>query len=328
VAPVVLVKQWSVLPRRFAWPAARSPAHALERLSLVFLVGGIYFELVTGILFVEYWFPFHFDFDAAHYYGAWVFFGALALHVGLKFGRMREALATRRDLIAVGSLAHTAPEPPDHVPDSLVPVAPAPPTMSRGALLGTVGAGSVLLGGMAAAQDAGDPLRPLAFMFPRGSTLGSGPNDFPVNGTFASTGMELSALKRWILKVDGVDGDRLGFTREDLLALPQHAYSLELACREGWSTRQLWSGVRLRDLAAAVGITGPATVQITALDGAAVELAANQVSADETLLALRVDGADLSPDHGFPARVIIPADIAVNCLKWVNAVAFSPENRA
>src|ERR1700683_2685036 len=37
--PVVLVKQWSVLPRLFAWPSLRSPAHALERLSLFFLVG-------------------------------------------------------------------------------------------------------------------------------------------------------------------------------------------------------------------------------------------------------------------------------------------------
>ena len=33
---------------------------------LVFLVAGIFFELVTGLLFEEYWVPYHFDFTAAH----------------------------------------------------------------------------------------------------------------------------------------------------------------------------------------------------------------------------------------------------------------------
>ena len=38
--PVVLAKLWSVIPRLFEWPPVRSPAHALERLSLALLVGG------------------------------------------------------------------------------------------------------------------------------------------------------------------------------------------------------------------------------------------------------------------------------------------------
>ena len=77
--PAIVVKLWSVMPR-LSRPPPRSPAHTLERLWLVFLVSGILFELVTGVLFEEYWVPFHFDFTAAHYYGAWVFFGALVAH--------------------------------------------------------------------------------------------------------------------------------------------------------------------------------------------------------------------------------------------------------
>ena len=38
--PVVLAKLWSVIPKLFAWPPVESPAQALERLSLVLLVGG------------------------------------------------------------------------------------------------------------------------------------------------------------------------------------------------------------------------------------------------------------------------------------------------
>jgi DMSO/TMAO reductase YedYZ molybdopterin-dependent catalytic subunit len=327
LVPVVLAKQWSVLPRLFIWPPARSPAHALERLSLIFLVGGIFFEFVTGILFDVYWVPYRYVFDSAHYYGAWVFIGAFFLHVVLKLPKMRKALATRREIVR-GSLAHTEPEPSDGAQDSLVPVAPAAPTMSRRALLGTVGAGAVLLGGQAVAQDVGGPVRSLAFMLPRGLTPGSGPNDFPVNGTLAAAGLTPSDLAHWRLGIRGTGGGSLELTRDELQSMPQHTYRLTLACREGWSTTQRWTGVRLRDLAATVGMRHPGIVQVTALDGAVAALGSNQVSADETLLALEVNGVELSPDHGYPARLIVPDDIAVSCLKWVHALAFHDAGRA
>jgi len=48
--PVVLAKLWSVLPKLFDWPPVRSPAHFLDRLSLVLLVGSTIFEIVTGMM--------------------------------------------------------------------------------------------------------------------------------------------------------------------------------------------------------------------------------------------------------------------------------------
>jgi len=329
--PTILVKQWSVMPRLVARPVVRSPAHALERLSLVFLVGGIFFEIVTGLLFEEYWVPYHFDFTAAHYYGAWVFFGALGLHTALKLPKLRQSLRTRGSLARVlrTDLEHTVPEPPEDpalAPDSLVPRAPSSPTMSRRALLGATAAGSVLLGVQGVAQDIGGPVRSLAFLLPRGSEPGTGPNDFPVNGTYASLGLPDHTIgPRWRLRVSSADGQLLQFTRAELSSrFQQHTYWLPIACREGWSTTQRWTGVRLRDLAAAVGVSGTPALSLQALDGATATLASNQVSAEESLLALFVNGVPLSPDHGYPARVIVPGEVAVNCLKWVSAMAFAP----
>ena len=37
----------------------------------------------------------------------------------------------------------------------------------------------------------------------------------------------------------------------------------------------------------------------------------------DSLLALKVNGVDLSRDHGFPARVIVPAAPGVHNTKWV-----------
>ena len=71
--PILLAKLWSVLPKLFEWPPLRSPAHALERLSLLLLVGGAVFEFVTGILNIQQWYTFPGSFYTLHFYGAWVF---------------------------------------------------------------------------------------------------------------------------------------------------------------------------------------------------------------------------------------------------------------
>ena len=50
-----------------------------------------------------------------------------------------------------------------------------------------------------------------------------------------------------------------------------------------------------------------------------------QVADERSLLALRVNGLDLSLDHGFPARVISPAVPGVHCTKWVSTMTFHEE---
>ncbi|MGI8537998.1 MAG: hypothetical protein ACR2K2_16315, partial [Mycobacteriales bacterium] len=46
--PLVLAKLWSVAPKLFEWPPVKSVAQALERVSILLLVGSILFLLVTG----------------------------------------------------------------------------------------------------------------------------------------------------------------------------------------------------------------------------------------------------------------------------------------
>jgi DMSO/TMAO reductase YedYZ molybdopterin-dependent catalytic subunit len=114
--------------------------------------------------------------------------------------------------------------------------------------------------------------------------------------------------------------------RARLLAMPQHTARLPIACVEGWSTVQTWSGVRLRDLAALAGVSHPASAHVRSLErGGAfsqAELQRNQVTDPDALLALRVNGADLTADHGYPARVIVPALPGVHNTKWVRSIEF------
>jgi DMSO/TMAO reductase YedYZ molybdopterin-dependent catalytic subunit len=317
--PLLLAKLWSVIPRLFAWPPARSPAQAVERLGIALLVGSGLFEFATGVCNAQNWYPFGFNFVVAHYYGAIVLVASLAVHVAVKAPVVARALRRRGALAPLrASLDATRPEPAD--PDGLAPVRPAAPTLSRRGLLALAGAGSLTLLALNGGQSIGGPLRRLSLLAPRRAS------GFPVNKTAATAGIEPGMTgPGWRLALAGPGGERR-LSREDLLGLEQRTETLPIACVEGWSTTQRWTGVRLADLAALAGGTGGGSLEVESLQRSGVlrraALSAGQVADPRSLLALRVDGADLSPDHGYPARVIVPGAPGVHCTKWVSTLTF------
>jgi len=302
--PWLLAKLWSVIPRLFAWPPVTSPAQAVERASIGLLVASTIFLFATGIANFQYWYVFDFDFVQAHYYAAVVFVAALAVHLVMKVP------------VALRSLR--GPEPRD---SPLVAVDPEPPGMSRRALLAALGGGSAALLVANAGESIGGPLRRVAFLAPRRD------GGFPVNKTAAGAGVtEAMTGAAYRLVLAGGSGGEVELSREDLLALPQATHTLTLGCVEGWSTRQEWTGVPLRELARLAGVPDPAQLTVGSLQPKGIlrraTLAANQVADSRSLLVLKVGGADLTPDHGYPARIIVPGLPGVHNTKWVGRMEF------
>ncbi|WP_181768637.1 molybdopterin-dependent oxidoreductase [Streptomyces albidus (ex Kaewkla and Franco 2022)] len=327
LVPVLLAKLWSVIPKLFSWPPLRSLGHALDRLSLILLVGGALFEFVTGLLNVQLQYIFPGSFYTLHFYGAWVFIGAFVVHISFRVPVMVRALRSRRMRDELKTPAErTESEPADAT--GLVAPDPSPPTMSRRGALGMVGAGSLVLLVVTAGQSIGGPLREAALLAPRNRDPGSGPNGFQINKTASSVGIRARDISdRWRLTVRHDDREVV-LSRGELMDLQQHAASLPIACVEGWSTGdQQWSGVRLAELAAMVGLrTDPPGVFVESVQrGGAFSSTAlrdNQVRDPRSLLALRVNGAVLSVDHGYPARIIVPANPGVHNTKWVTRLTF------
>jgi DMSO/TMAO reductase YedYZ molybdopterin-dependent catalytic subunit len=316
--PVVLAKLWSVVPKLFALPPARSLAHALERISLLLLVGGALFEFTTGVLNVQLDYVFPGSFYPLHFYGAWVFFAAFVVHAALRVPAAVRTVRRRRD-----------PAAPPVVGADLVAPRPDPPSVSRRGALWLVGGGSLLLFATSAGRSFDGPLRRTALLAPHGfEEPGGGPGGFQINKTAAYAGIDAAETDEevWRLTVTGRTGT-VRLTRGDLLRLPQHSAALPIACVEGWSTSdQWWRGVRLRDLAALVGYDEAADVLVESLQrhGAfrRAALSAAQVADGRSLLALSVNGEPLTPDHGHPARVVVPAAPGVLNTKWVARMTF------
>lgn len=92
-----------------------------------------------------------------------------------------------------------------------------------------------------------------------------------------------------------------------------------------------WTGVPLRALLERAGVTESAvSVMPIGLDADFVEDGINHGSVrrplpiskamDDVLVAYEMNGAPLLPDHGFPARLVVPNWVGIASIKWVGAI--------
>lgn len=79
--------------------------------------------------------------------------------------------------------------------------------------------------------------------------------------------------------------------------------------------------MRIKDLLERAGLPDGARLRVVSLQTrggyAVTEMDRTYTRDDLTLLALRLNGEVLSPDHGYPARVIAPNRPGVLQTKWV-----------
>ncbi|MDP9400241.1 MAG: sulfite oxidase [Actinomycetota bacterium] len=149
----------------------------------------------------------------------------------------------------------------------------------------------------------------------------------------------------WRLLVDGSGVHRqLEVGYAELRDMPQVTYPRTLECAgngrrffketygieaEGgqWGTGALgtaeWTGVRLRDLLDRAGLADDARdVMPEGLDDHRVRrpLPLAKALADDTLVALEMNGEPLWPDHGFPARLVVSGWVGVAWIKWLGRI--------
>lgn len=129
------------------------------------------------------------------------------------------------------------------------------------------------------------------------------------------------APEDWSLTVGGAtrDGGVTVLDRAALDELPQVEVVAGLHCVARTSTTGLrWGGVRMRDV---VGLAPPEPgaehVLLAAVRGYAANVALTDLLHPDALLATQVDGEPLTPEHGWPARVVLPHLYAFKGPKWV-----------
>ena len=296
--PLLLVKLWAVFPKLVERPVIGSVVRVLQRLSIAVLVGAIFFQLATGLFNTAQFYPWKFFFTTTHYAMAYVAFGALAVHVAVKLPIVREALS--RPVEDTKSQEKKG--------------------ISRRAVLSIAGV-SAAVAGLSFAGQSVPWLRRISVLAPRS---GTGPQRVPVNRTSEAAGVRERALDPGYRLTVTAGGVGRSFSRDELLALPQTTAILPIACVEGWSVSATWTGVRLRDLVAAVHSRAAGDVRFTSLEGGGlyrVTVLPRRHAVDaRTLIALALNGETLDLDHGYPCRLIAPTRPGVLQTKWLSEI--------
>ena len=108
----------------------------------------------------------------------------------------------------------------------------------------------------------------------------------------------------------------------ELYAMPSARKTLRIHCEAGWSADVPWEGIPISSLLEQAGLSlkDIAHVTIKATTGYSRTLSSNEVANLDCMIALKVGGAPLTVDHGYPARLVAPARSGLDWVKYVDRI--------
>ncbi len=141
----------------------------------------------------------------------------------------------------------------------------------------------------------------------------------PMGGTPGS-----AAVSDFRLQIHGEVEKPLTLDWAGLLAQPQAELELDVHCVTGWSLLGAsWKGVRLQDLAKAVGVKpGVRHVIFEAAAGYTANVRLSEALAPDVLIAHRHDGKPLARPHGAPVRAVMPSLYFWKSAKYLTGIKF------
>ena len=130
--------------------------------------------------------------------------------------------------------------------------------------------------------------------------------------------------ERWDFKVYGMVETPLRWTWNEFNALPKVKRHSDFHCVTRWSRFDNdWEGVAFREVVGRVKLqAGARFVLVHAEQGFTANVPLADLDRDEVLFATHHDGQPLSPDHGYPLRLIVPHLYAWKSVKWVRGIEF------
>ena len=129
-------------------------------------------------------------------------------------------------------------------------------------------------------------------------------------------------LSTWELRVDGLVEEPQRWDWEQFQALPRTQVLSDIHCVTRWSRYDnTWDGVSLREvLRRARPKTEARFAVVHAEQGFTTNLPLTELDQDDVLLADKHDGIALTPDHGWPVRLVVPRRYFWKSAKWVQRI--------
>ncbi len=152
-------------------------------------------------------------------------------------------------------------------------------------------------------------------------------DDFPVLSAGPTPRI---ALDKWIFTLKVGPKPVKTWDWDAFNALPQTKMTRDIHCVTTWSKLNTpWQGVLIDDLLADAGLEPPTGFVLAhSFDGYSTNVPVADLSSGKAMIATRYEGAPLEPDHGGPARLLVPHLYFWKSAKWVNGLQFTERDEA
>ena len=134
----------------------------------------------------------------------------------------------------------------------------------------------------------------------------------------------------WSFKITGLVEEEKTLDFKQFKKLPMERVESDIHCVTTWSKfDNLWEGVSGKTIVELAKIKpGAKYVMIHSYGGYSTNIPLKDFVEDDVLFAVKQDGEDLSPEHGYPVRLVVPKLYFWKSAKWVNGIEFMAKDKA
>ena len=142
--------------------------------------------------------------------------------------------------------------------------------------------------------------------------------DFPV---LSAGPTPRTPLESWTFTLQGASGQAMRWTWEEFIALPRQTTTTDIHCVTKWSKLDtVWEGISVDTILSAAAAKGiePAPYVLARCDGGyTTNLPLADVTSGKAWIAFMYGGVALAPEHGGPARLLVPHLYFWKSAKWI-----------
>ncbi|MDE1875063.1 MAG: sulfite oxidase-like oxidoreductase [Patescibacteria group bacterium] len=158
------------------------------------------------------------------------------------------------------------------------------------------------------------------------------PNDRLPPGQYEETGFPvlslgptpLVPLDSWRFEVDGLVDAKISWDWQQFSSLPAEDIVRDIHCVTKWSKFDTtWRGVSMDQIISLAGVSPEATHIIAhSHDGYTTNIPIEDIRGGKAWIAYVFGGAPLEPEHGGPARLLVPHLYFWKSAKWLSRLEF------
>jgi DMSO/TMAO reductase YedYZ molybdopterin-dependent catalytic subunit len=144
-------------------------------------------------------------------------------------------------------------------------------------------------------------------------------SDFPV---LSAGPTPHTPLDSWSMTIEGLVTQSKSWSWQEFQALPSRDFVVDISCVTKWTHLDMsWHGVSVDTLLEAVDLDKAAAFVIAYSDGGyTTNLPLADVVNDQAFVAYSYHGAPLTPEHGGPARLVVPHLYFWKSAKWIRGL--------